>query len=198
MPELTEVLNRTANGDCAAAAELLPLVYEELRKLAAARMTSERDDHTLQSTALVHEAYLRLVRTDDDAAWESRGHFFAAAAEAMRRILIESARARQRIKRGGDLQQSELHEHIQLPEESIDDLLDINSGLDQLAAVDAVAAELVKLRLFAGMSVTEAGKMLGLPRSTAYANWEFARSWLAANMDSPLAATKALDNDLQS
>ena len=182
MPQLTYLLTRSGNGDSAAAADLLPLVYEELRKLAAARMARERDDHTLQSTALVHEAYLRLVCSGDCACWESRGHFFAAAAEAMRRILIESARARKCLKRGGDLQKSESLEHIQLPDDSIDDLLDINTGLDQLSSVDCVAAELVKLRLFAGMSVTEAGQTLGLSRSAAYANWGFARSWLAANL----------------
>ena len=182
MPQLTNLLSRSAKGDLAAAAELLPLVYEELRKLAAVRMAHERDDHTLQSTALVHEAYLRLVHSGDRACWESRGHFFAAAAEAMRRILIESARARKCLKRGGDLQKSELLEHIQLPDDSIDDLLDIDTGLDQLANVDNEAAELVKLRLFAGMTVTEAGQTLGLSRSSAYANWEFARSWLTANL----------------
>lgn len=182
MPQLTNLQSRNANGDSAAAAELLPLVYEELRKLAAARMALERDDHTLQSTALVHEAYLRLVHSGDSACWEGKGHFFAAAAEAMRRILIESARAKKCLKRGGDLQKSELLEPIQLPDESIEDLLDIDAGLDQLANVDSVAAELVKLRLFAGMSVTEAGQTLGLSRSSAYANWEFARSWLTANL----------------
>lgn len=182
MAQLTNLQSRNSNGDSAAGAELLPLVYEELRQLAAARMAHERDDHTLQSTALVHEAYLRLVHAGDPACWESRGHFFAAAAEAMRRILIESARAKKCLKRGGDLQKSELLEHIPLPDDSVDDLLDINDGLDQLTDVDSVAAELVKLRLFAGMSVTEAGQTLGLSRSAAYANWEFARSWLAANL----------------
>ncbi len=187
MGEITRILERSTSGDASAASELLPLVYEELRKLAAARMSAERSDHTLQSTALVHEAYLRLVQPAmghdlNGQEWDGRAHFFAAAAEAMRRILIESARAGKCLKRGGDLQRSQLTEHISLPEDSLDDLIDIDAGLEHLREVDEVAAELVKLRLFAGMSVSEAGKTLRLSRTAAYENWKFAKAWIQANM----------------
>lgn len=185
MGEISKILERSAKGDRSAASELLPHVYEELRVLAKARMSHERSDHTLQSTALVHEAYLRIVQPAAQKHWEGRSHFFAAAAEAMRRILIESARAKKCLKRGGELNQLELCEHIPLPEESLDDLLDIDAGLERLQAVDAVAAELVKLRLFAGMSVTEAGAALGLSRTAAYDNWKFAKAWIQVNWLSP-------------
>lgn len=186
MGEITRVLERAADGDSAVAEELLPLVYEELRVLARARMSNERSDHTLQSTALVHEAYLRIVQPSTVGQhWQNRAHFFAAAAEAMRRILIESARAKKCLKRGGEMYQLELCEHIPLPEESLDDLLDIDAGLERLQAVDAVAAKLVKLRLFAGMSVTEAGAALGLSRTAAYDNWKFAKAWIQVNWLSP-------------
>jgi RNA polymerase sigma factor (TIGR02999 family) len=162
---------------------LLPIVYKELRRLAQTRMALERADHTLQSTALVHEAYLRLVGTDGVQHWDSRGHFFAAAAEAMRRILIESARSKRSQKRGQN--------HHGVSAEQLDFaastncdpdlLLDINAGVDRLAEEDAEAAELVKLRLFAGLSVTEAGEMLGMSRSAVYRTWDFVRSWFAVN-----------------
>ena len=186
MGDITTILDRASDGDPSIAEELLPLVYEQLRVLARARMSQERADHTLQSTALVHEAYLRIVHSSAAGQhWHSRAHFFAAAAEAMRRILIESARAKKCLKRGGEMNQLELCEHIPLPEESLDDLLDIDAGLKRLQAVDSVAAELVKLRLFAGMSVTEAGAALGLARTAAYDNWKFAKAWIQVNWISP-------------
>ncbi len=165
-------------GDPRGSAELLPLVYDELRRLARARMAAERVDHTLQATALVHEAYLRLVNGSQAQSWNSRGHFFAAAAEAMRRILVESARRKASAKRGGG------HDRVSLGDDLAatcggdgDELLEFNDLLDLLAADDAQAAELVKLRLFAGLSVEEAGVMLGMSRTVAYDNWKYARAW---------------------
>ena len=183
MSDITNILSKIEAGDPQASAELLPFVYEELRKLARARMASERPDHTLQATALVHEAYLRLVDRDKSQHWDSRGHFFSAAAEAMRRILIESARSKRSEKRGGDHQRIELMDDLaQTLGDSVDELLDFNAALDQLAEEDPQAAEFVKLRLFGGLSITEAGKILGMARSTAYENWEFARAWFLCHL----------------
>lgn len=179
MSDVTKILSRIEAGDTAAAEKLLPLVYDQLRQLAAARMVGERPDHTLQGTALVHEAYLRLVGSPGERSWESRGHFFAAAAEAMRRILIESARTKKSLKRGGNRQQVELQDFVDDRVDSSDLLLDLDEGISRLAQEDPESAELVKLRLFAGLSVTEAGRALGMSRSTAYENWKFARSWFA-------------------
>ncbi len=183
MSDVTQILQRIERGDPAATERLLPLVYDELKRLAAAKMVSERSDHTLQATALVHEVYMRLVDAQHVQRWESRGHFFSAAAEAMRRILIESARRKASRKHGGDCPR--------LPAEHLDDaatiandpdlLLDIDAGLTRLAKEDPEAAELVKLRLFAGLSVTEAGEMLGMSRKLAYQNWKYVRSWFAAH-----------------
>ncbi len=166
-------------GDPAAAERLLPLVYDELRKLAASKMASERLDHTLQATALVHEAYVRLVDAAQMKRWDSRGHFFSAAAEAMRRILIESAYRRNCRKRGGDGARISIEDFDVAATMASDPdlLLDIDARLCQLATEDREVAELVKLRLFAGLSVTEAGEMLGMSRSAAYRNWEYVRSW---------------------
>lgn len=186
MHDLTHILSDIESGNPSAAEKLLPLVYDELRKLAAARMASERPDHTLQATALVHEAYLRLVDHDQAQHWDSRGHFFSAAAEAMRRILVEYARRKHSEKRGGDLKRIELMEDLaQSPAKSTDDLLDFNTALEQLADEDLQAAEFVKLRLFAGLSITEAGQILGMARSTAYENWEFARAWFICRLPAP-------------
>lgn len=185
MDDVTEILSRLSAGELQAADELLPVVYQELKQLAAARMSRERDDHTLQATALVHEAYLRLVAPAGDGGWENRGHFFAAAAEAMRRILVDSARARKSLKRGGGRRRLDLGDMVEAPERLPDVLLDLDEGLERLAAMDSESAELVKLRLFAGLSVTEAGSVMGMSRSTAYENWEFARSWFAAFLDDP-------------
>jgi RNA polymerase sigma factor (TIGR02999 family) len=157
----------------------MPLVYEELRKLATAKLAAERADHTLQPTALVHEAYLRLV--DSEQPWENRGHFFAAAANAMRQILVNSALARQSRKRGGGGRRVDLESLSVADNHDLDLILDLNESLTKLAAVEAEAAELVKLRLFAGLSVSEAGRVLGLSRSAAYENWQFARAWFSAH-----------------
>jgi RNA polymerase sigma factor (TIGR02999 family) len=180
MSDVTQILSKIESGDQKASAELLPLVYDELRKLAASRMASERPDHTLQSTALVHEAYLRLVDVNRVQHWDSRGHFFAAAAEAMRRILVDSARSKKTLKRGGGREKLELDDNI---EDTIttkpDLLLELSDALEKLAEEDHKAAELFKLRVFAGLSMSEAGEMLGMSERTAYDNWTFARSWLS-------------------
>lgn len=186
MSDITEILAKIEAGDANAVDGLLPLVYDELRELAASRMFHERPDHTLQGTALVHEAYLRLVASPGVPSWENRGHFFAAAAEAMRRILVDSARAKKSQKRGGNRHRVELQDFVGNDSETPDMLLDLDEGLRQLALEDAESAELVKLRLFAGLSVTEAGQALGVSRSTAYENWEFARSWFAMRLGNPL------------
>jgi RNA polymerase sigma factor (TIGR02999 family) len=182
MSDVTRILSQIESGDPKAAAQLLPLVYDELRKLAAARMAAEAPDHTLQATALVHEAYLRLVDVDKVQHWNSRGHFFGAAAEAMRRILIEAARSRSRQKRGGDGQRLDLEDvnlAVTLPP---DELLDLSGAIDSLAAHDPVAAELVKLRFFAGLSIEQAAESLGVSRTTGYGHWTYARAWLFSRL----------------
>lgn len=168
------------DGDAAAAGRLLPIIYDELRRLARAHMAKERVGHTLQATALMHEAYLRLIG-DASPHWESRGHFFAAAAEAMRRILIEHARGRNAVKRGGQHQRVEFSEDfpaIAAPFESLDDLLALDEALDGLAAADTAKAELVKLLYFTGLNLEEAAAVQGISRTTAYRHWLFARAWL--------------------
>jgi RNA polymerase sigma factor (TIGR02999 family) len=176
MADVTRLLDAAAAGDRHAAAQLLPLVYDELRKLAAVRMAGEVADHTLQPTALVHEVYLRLVGPTNGLWWEGRGHFFAAAAEAMRRILIESARRKNLPKHGGGRRRIELNEAHRILESS-DDLLVLDDALGRLSVEDATAVEIVKLRLYAGLSVEEAADALGLARATAYRHWTFARAW---------------------
>src|SRR5262245_38855376 len=176
--DLTGILQAIQEGDPQAAERILPLVYDELRNLAAAKLAQEKPGQTLQPTALVHEAYLRLVSPAGGRAWDSRGHFFAAAAEAMRRLLVENARRKQRQKRGGGLRRVEL-DPAQLGYVSpAEDLLDLNDALDGLAAADPQAAQFVKLRYFAGLSVEEAAAMVGLSRSAACAHWAYARAWL--------------------
>jgi RNA polymerase sigma factor (TIGR02999 family) len=178
MGEITRILLDIENGNVIAAEQLLPLVYAELRSLAARKMTQEDPNHTLQATALVHEAYLRLVGTTGQPGWDSRGHFYAAAAEAMRRILIESARRKQRIKHGGTFQQITLDQaDYQMPVTS-DDLLALDEALTELEERDPQIAQLVKLRFFAGLSVEEAAVALSLSSRTAYRNWAYARAWL--------------------
>jgi RNA polymerase sigma factor (TIGR02999 family) len=185
MQDVTHILSQIESGDPLAANKLLPLVYDELRKLAKSRMANERSDHTLQSTALVHEAYVRLVDVEKVQHWDSRGHFFAAAAEAMRRILIESAVRKRSQKRGGDLERIELADDLAATcNEQGAELIDFNELLDQLALEDAVAAQLVKLRLFAGLSVEEAGQAMGMSRTVAYENWKFARAWFTCSANS--------------
>jgi len=170
------MLEAAAGGDRQAAADLLPLVYDELRRLAAARLAAEAPGHTLNPTALVHEAYLRLV---GDQKFDGRGHFFAAAAEAMRRVLVDRARDRNRLKRGGGRQRVDLDRLTGLVAASDDDLLGLDEALDRLAQDYPAAAELVKLRFFAGMTLAEAADALGLSDRTADRYWVFARTWLA-------------------
>lgn len=176
MADVTRLLDAAAAGDPRAAAELLPLVYDELRKLAAARMAAERPDHTLDATALVHEAYLRLVGATGPRNYHDRQHFFAAAATAMRRILIDLARRKRSDKRGGDRVRQDL---AQLPAPQLDDeLLALNEALDRLAAEDPLKAQLVELRYFAGLSGEQAAAVLGISPSTADRHWAYARAWL--------------------
>jgi RNA polymerase sigma factor (TIGR02999 family) len=178
MADVTQLLGAAAAGDPKAAAELLPLVYDELRKLAAARMAAERPGQTLQATALVHEAHVRLVGPADAPKWNGRGHFFAAAAEAMRRILVEAARGRGRAKRGGDWQRVDFEELDVTTSVSPDQLVALDDALGRMAALDHLAGELVKLRYFAGLSLDEAATALNISPATAYRHWAYARAWL--------------------
>ena len=176
MSDVTRLLEAAPGGDRKAAADLLPLVYDELRQLAAARLTAEAPGHSLNPAALVHEAYLRLV---GDQQFGGRGHFFAAAAEAMRRILVNHARDRNRLKRGGGRRRVDLDRLTGLAAASDDDLLGLDDALDRLAKDYPDAAALVKLRFFGGMTLGEAAEVLGVPRRTADRHWSFARAWLA-------------------
>jgi RNA polymerase sigma factor (TIGR02999 family) len=178
MNEVTRILDAIGQGDPSAADQLLPLVYAELRRLAAAQLAREAPGHTLQPTALVHEAYLRLVGTTDEPRWNSRGHFFGAAAQAMRRILVESARRKQRLKHGGELQRLDLQEHDVPVTTPPEELLALDEALLRLAAEDADAARIVDLHFFAGLSIDEAAEALGVSRATAYRQWAYARAWL--------------------
>jgi RNA polymerase sigma factor (TIGR02999 family) len=172
------LLNAIREGDAHAAAQLIPLVYQELRRLARSRIAQEAPGHTLEATALVHEAYLRLIGPADAERWENRGHFFGAAAEAMRRILVESARRKGTLKRGAKSRREDLDaDRIAVPEK-VDDLIALDEALDRLAETDARKAELVKLRYFAGMTLPEAAEVLGIAKSTADAWWRYARAWL--------------------
>jgi len=180
MSEVTRLLMAIEQGNSHASAELLPLVYEELRRLARSRMAQERAEHTLEATALVHEAYLRLIG-EEDARWDGRGHFFAAAAEAMRRILIEHARRKKAFKHGGQHERIELEDGlppIAAPCDNVDDLLALDEALERLAQEDPSKAELVKLLYFAGFNLEEAAAAQGISRTTAYRHWLFARAWL--------------------
>ncbi|MHC4581229.1 MAG: sigma-70 family RNA polymerase sigma factor [Planctomycetota bacterium] len=181
MNEVTRIINAIEQGDPKATEKLLPLVYEELRILAAQKMSQEQPGQTLQATALVHDAYIRLLEGTNQN-WNSRGHFFKAAAEAMRRILVENARRKKSLKRGGDKQRVELDESIliatQGQEVSADDLLALNDALDKLSEKDKIAADLIKLRIFGGLAMKEAVEMLGVSPSKAYADLEYALAWL--------------------
>jgi RNA polymerase sigma factor (TIGR02999 family) len=178
MSDLTLILSRIEAGDPSAAEQLLPLVYNELRKLAAARMAAEPPEHTLQATALVHEAYLRLVGGDLPQNWNGRAHFFGAAAEAMRRILVESARSKRRLKRGGERQRHALEDLTLADPGRTDELLDVDDALSALAGEDPLAAKVVELRYFAGLGHEEIAAVLGLTIYQARQKWTYARAWL--------------------
>lgn len=185
MTEVTQILSQIGQGDPSAAGQLLPLVYDELRKLADARLRREAPGHTLQATALVHEAYLRLVGPDhaEDQDWNSRGHFFAAAAEAMRRILVDAARRKRGPKAGGNLRRVELQDVAEAQGGGVD-LVALSDSLDKLQEEDARAAELVKLRYFAGMTRRQAAEILGVSVATADNDWAYAKGWLKAELES--------------
>ena len=179
--DVTSILSAIEAGDRKAAGQLLPLVYDELRRLASRKMTQEKAGQTLQPTALVHESFLRLVGQEDHRQWDGRGHFFAAAAEAMRRILIESARRRGREKRGGNLVRCELN-----PDDAVidpDTLLSLDEALTKLADHDAALAKLVELRYFTGLTIEETAEILGVSPRTTKRNWAYARAWLRREMD---------------
>ncbi len=176
--DVTRVLESIDQGDPQAADELLPLVYDELRRLARAKLAQEAPGQTLQPTALVHEAYLRLVNGAEGQHWNGRGHFFAAAAEAMRRILINHARDKKRLKRGGNRRRLELQDLASVESASPDELLALNEALEKLAAEDSECAELIKLRFFAGLTMDEAVEALGIARRTAERRWSYGRAWL--------------------
>jgi RNA polymerase sigma factor (TIGR02999 family) len=182
MADVTQILNAIEQGDPHASEELLPLVYDELRKLAAQRLAQEKPGQTLQATALVHEAYLRLVDVAKVQHWDSKGHFFSAAAEAMRRILIDSARRKMTDKHGGGRKKIDIAEVELVDRATPQDVVELDDALGELAREDAVGAELVKLRVFAGLSVEESGRVLGLSRAAAYRQWTYARAWLRAQM----------------
>jgi RNA polymerase sigma factor (TIGR02999 family) len=178
MNDVTRILSAVERGDPRAAEQLLPLVYEELRRLAAARLAREKPGQTLQATALVHEAYLRLVDHDPDRHWDGRRHFFAAAAEAMRRILVEQARRKRSVRHGGHLRRCSL-DHLDLTQEAPhDDLLTLDEALTRFEAEHPEKAELVKLRYFAGLPLADAARALGIAPATAKRHWAFARAWL--------------------
>jgi RNA polymerase sigma factor (TIGR02999 family) len=182
MTDVTRILSAIEQGDPRAAEQLLPLVYDELRRLAAQRLAQEKPGQTLQATALVHEAYLRLVDVEKAQKWNSRGHFFAAAAEAMRRILVENARRKMRVKHGGALQRHELEATNATSPQTPDELVALSEALDRLAATNAPAAELIKLRFFAGLTNDEAAATLGVSPRKANQIWSYARAWLLESL----------------
>ena len=185
MPDVTRILNAIKDGNPSAADELLPLIYDELRKLAAARMAQESPDHTLQATALVHEAYLRLVGSGDSGKgqqWDGRGHFFAAAAEAMRRILVNRAREKATAKRGGNWERVTLDSIAHAGGIEPPDLIALDDALDQLFENDSRTAEIAKLRIFAGLTIPEVAAMLEIPRRSVDRHWAFARAWLRSRL----------------
>jgi RNA polymerase sigma factor (TIGR02999 family) len=200
MADVTQILSAIEEGDPHAAEQLLPLVYQELRKLATQRLAQEKPGQTLQATALVHEAYVRLVDVDQAHHWNSRGHFFAAAAEAMRQILVQNARRRSRVKHGGGRARIDLDElEVAAPERS-EDLLALDEALTQLAAADPQAAELVKLRYFAGCTIPQAAEVLAVSPRTADFLWAYARTWLFQKLQDKGAALapSALDKPAKS
>lgn len=182
MNDVTQILSAIERGDPHAAEQLLPLVYDELRKLAAQRLAQENPGQTLQATALVHEAYVRLVDADQVQHWNSRGHFFGAAAEAMRRILVDQARRRKAAKRGGGGHRQQLHESAIVVGRPTDELLAVDELLDRLAEIDPTAANLVKLRFFVGLNMSEVAEALGVSVRSAHDIWAYARTWLHQKM----------------
>jgi RNA polymerase sigma factor (TIGR02999 family) len=178
MSDVTRILSQIEGGDPAAAEQLLPLVYEELRKLAAAKLAQEKPGQTLQATALVHDAYIRLVDVEQAQHWNSRGHFFGAAAEAMRRILVESARRRAQLKHGGDRQRVELDAFEVAIDIPPDQVLSLNEALNSLSDRDPTMARLATLHCFAGLTIEQAAQALGISSRTAYRDWDFAQAWL--------------------
>ena len=175
MNDVTRILKTIDEGDPTAASQLLPLVYDELRKLAAQRLAQEKPGQTLQATALVHEAYVRLVNVNSPQQWDSRGHFFAAAAEAMRRILIDNARRKARPKHGGEWTRVDLNEAVAVTDQPPDNLIELDEAITRLGAEEPVKAELVKLRFYAGLTVAEAAQVLGISVATAERYWTYAR-----------------------
>jgi RNA polymerase sigma factor (TIGR02999 family) len=182
MSDVTRILSAIEQGDPKAAVQLLLLVYDELRKLAAQKLAQEKPGQTLQATALVHEAYLQLVDAEGRRLWQSQGHFFAAAAEAMRRILIDSARRKRRPKHGGDRHRLDLDDAGDAIAPPVEDLLALDEALEKLVTEDPVSADLVKLRYFAGLSIDEAAEALGMSPRTADRRWAYARAWLRQAM----------------
>ena len=182
MPDVTQILNQIESGDPSAAEQLLPLVYDELRKLAAARLSQENPGQTLQATALVHDAYIRLVDVETAQHWDSRGHFFAAAAEAMRRILIENARSKQRLKRNANRQRVDLDAIDVALSADPDQMLLLDEALEKLRLEAPDVFDLVKLRYFAGLNVEQTANALGISVATAYRNWNYARAWLHSEL----------------
>lgn len=182
MSDVTRILSAIEGGDAQAAEQLLLLVYDELRRLASQKLTQEKPGQTLQATALVHEAYIRLVDGQQPKHWDDRRHFFAAAAEAMRRLLVENARKKRAIKRGGDRIRVELDKAELVSNSSPHELMAIDDALGKLATEDPDAAQLVKLRYFAGFSVEQAAEMIGISRSSAYEQWAYARAWLRCEL----------------
>jgi RNA polymerase sigma factor (TIGR02999 family) len=182
MTDVTRILSAIEGGDAGAAEQLLPLVYDELRMLAAQRLAQEKPGQTLQATALVHEAYLRLVGPDQARQWQGKSHFFTAAAEAMRRILIDTARRKRSLRRGGAGRRCDLLDDDLIATPMDDDVLDLDEALSKLSTTDPQAAELVKLRVFAGMTIEEAAGVLGVSRRTAVRSWAYARAWLGREL----------------
>ncbi|MHC4401577.1 MAG: ECF-type sigma factor [Planctomycetota bacterium] len=182
MTDVTRILSAIEQGDPSAAEQLLPVVYDELRKLAAQKMAQEAPGQTLQATGLVHEAYMRLVDVEKAQHWNSRGHFFGAAAEAMRRILVENARRKQQLKYGGGLQRVDLDHAAPVTNASPEQLLALEDALSQLDRDDPTAAKVFKLHYFAGLSMEQAAEVLSVSRATAYRHWTFARAWLQSQI----------------
>jgi RNA polymerase sigma factor (TIGR02999 family) len=188
--DLTRLIEAVGQGDPQAARDLLPVVYDELRRLAAQRLAHETPGQTFEATALVHEAYLRLVGSDPERPWNGRGHFFAAAAEAMRRILVENARRKRRFRHGGGLDRIDLDRIDLAADQASDELLALSEALDRLSVEEPTVAEVVKLRYFAGLSIEEAASVLGVSVRTANRHWAYARAWLFQQLSPPDSASR--------